>query len=54
MLKQELRTEVETTGGDNGEFTVWVGDKLVAQKGLLGFPSDHKVLEAVRAALTAT
>ena len=51
MLKKELGVQVETVAGGTGEFTVWVGDKLVAQKGWIRFPSDQKVLEAVRAAL---
>jgi len=53
LLKKQLCTEVETTGGKTGEFTVWVGDKLVSEKKWLRFPSDRKVLESVRAALTA-
>jgi len=51
LLKKELGVEVDTTGGKTGEFTVWVGDKVVASKGWIRFPSDQKVLEAVRAAL---
>jgi hypothetical protein len=50
LLKKELGADVETVGGKTGEFTVWVGDQLVAQKGWIRFPSDQKVLEAVRAA----
>jgi hypothetical protein len=52
LLKKELGAEVELAAGGNGEFTVWVGDKVVARKGVLRFPSDQKVLEAVRAELT--
>jgi hypothetical protein len=52
LLKKELGTDVETVGGKPGEFTVWVGDKLVARKGWIRFPSDQTVLQAVRAALT--
>jgi hypothetical protein len=51
LLKKELGTNVETVGGKTGEFTVWVGDKQVASKGWIRFPSDQKVLEAVRGAL---
>jgi len=51
LLKQDLGTDVEITGGSEGEFTVWVQDKVVAKKGLLGFPGDQKVLAAVRAAI---
>jgi hypothetical protein len=51
LLKKELGIDVETVGGKTGEFTVWVGDQMVAQKGWIRFPSDQKVLEAVRAAI---
>ncbi|HLH30074.1 MAG TPA: hypothetical protein VKY31_02650 [Terriglobia bacterium] len=51
MLKKELGVDVETVGGKTGEFTVWVGDRLVAQKGWVRFPSDQKVLASVREAL---
>ena len=51
MLKKELGVEVETVGGKPGEFTVWVGDQLVARKGWIRFPGDRKVLEGVRSAL---
>ena len=53
LLQKELGAEVETTGGKTGEFTVWVGDKLVSSKGWIRFPPDRKVLEAVRAALNS-
>jgi len=51
LLKKELGVDVETVGGKTGEFTVWVGDRLVAQKGWVRFPSDQKVLASVREAL---
>jgi len=51
LLKKELGVQVEAVGGKTGEFTVWVGDQVVASKGWVRFPSDQKVLEAVRAAL---
>jgi len=51
LLKQELNVETNLVEGDRGEFTVWVGDAVVAKKGWLGFPDDQKVLEAVRNAL---
>jgi len=34
-----------------GEFTVWVDDRKVASKGLLLFPTERKIVSAVRAAL---
>jgi len=51
LLRKELNVDVETMGGKTGEFTVWVGEKLVAQKGWIRFPSDQRVLQAVRAEL---
>jgi hypothetical protein len=38
----------ELVEGNRGEFTVWVGGKLVAEKGPGGFPSDEEVVAAVR------
>jgi hypothetical protein len=51
LLKKELGVDVETTGGKTGEFTVSVGDQVVARKGWIRFPSDQSVLHAVTAAL---
>jgi hypothetical protein len=51
LLKKELGVETEIKAGDRGEFTVWVGDHVVARKNWLGFPSDEKVLEAVKQAM---
>jgi hypothetical protein len=53
LLKKELGVETELTAGDRGEFTVWVGDEVVARKNWLGFPGDEKVLEAVRSKVKA-
>ena len=51
VIKSELGVESELMEGNRGEFTVWVGDQQVAQKGWIRFPSDEKVLTAVRQAL---
>jgi hypothetical protein len=51
LLKTELNVETELVAGDRGEFTVWVGDRVVAAKNWLGFPADDKVLEAVKKTL---
>jgi hypothetical protein len=51
LLKAELGVETELVAGDRGEFTVWVGETVVASKNWLGFPADEKVLEAVRQAI---
>lgn len=52
LLKTELGVETKLIAGDRGEFTVWVGDQVVAKKNWLGFPNDEKVVTAVREALT--
>lgn len=51
LIRRELGVEPELSEGDRGEFTVWVGERLVAKKGWLRFPADQKVLSAVREAL---
>lgn len=51
LIKRELKVEAELIEGDRGEFTVSVGDRPVAKKGWIRFPSDQKVLSAVRLAL---
>lgn len=53
LIKRELGAEPELVEGDKGEFSVWVGDQLVAKKGWVRLPSDRKVLSAVRQALAA-
>jgi hypothetical protein len=53
LLKKELDVETKLVAGDRGEFTVWVGDAVVSRKNWLGFPSDEKVLEAVKAKMNA-
>jgi hypothetical protein len=52
LIKQELGIQPELVEGDRGEFTVWVGDRMVAKKGWVRFPQDKKVLSAVQQALT--
>jgi hypothetical protein len=51
LLKKELGVETKLIEGKPGEFTVWVGETVVAKKNWLGFPNDEKVLVAVREAL---
>ncbi len=53
LLKGELGVEATLVKGDRGEFTVWVGEEMVAKKGWLGFPDDEKILAAVRRSLAA-
>jgi hypothetical protein len=51
MLERELGVKAELIEGHLGEFTVSVGDKVVAKKGLIFFPPEKKILNAVRKAL---
>jgi hypothetical protein len=51
LIKRELGVQPELIEGDRGEFSVWVGNHVVAKKGWLRFPSDQKVLTAVRQAI---
>lgn len=51
LIKKKIGFDSDLIEGDRGEFTVWVGEELVARKGPLGFPSDKKVLTAVQEAL---
>jgi hypothetical protein len=46
-----LGIETELIEGKRGEFTVWVDDEIVAEKGWIRFPSDEKVVESVKQAL---
>jgi hypothetical protein len=51
LIKRELGVEPELIEGDRGKFTVWVGDRVVAKKGWVGFPPDKRVLSAVQQVL---
>jgi predicted Rdx family selenoprotein len=52
MIKKATGVDVEIVEGRRGEFTIWVGETMVAQKDDdLGFPSDEDVIAAVRSAL---
>jgi hypothetical protein len=51
LLKHDLGVDAELVEGKRSEFTVWVGDGLVAEKSWSGFPSDEDVVAGVRAAL---
>ena len=53
LIEKETGVEPELIAGGRGEFTVWVGEKQVAQKGPGGFPADDEVLAAVQQALGA-
>ena len=47
VIKKETGLDAELVEGGRGEFTVWVGNKLVAQKNANGFPSESEAVAAV-------
>ena len=51
-IKDALGVDAELIEGGRGEFTVWVRDKKVSEKGWIFFPDDAAVVTAVREALT--
>ena len=51
LIRREMGVEPELIEGELGEFSIWVGDRMVAKKGWVRFPADHRVLSAVRQAL---
>jgi hypothetical protein len=53
LIKQAIGVETALVEGKRGEFTVWVGDAVVAKKDSRGFPSEHEVLAAVQKARAA-
>jgi selenoprotein W-related protein len=50
-LKQELGIDPELVRGKLGEFSVWVDDRRIASRGLFLFPTEARIVDAVRAAL---
>ncbi len=51
-LKREFAIdEVALISGSRGEFTVWLGDQLLAKKTHEGFPSEDDVVAAMKSAL---
>lgn len=48
QLKRDLHLDAEIIVGRRGEFTVWVGERKIAEKTSHGFPSDDAIVEAVR------
>jgi hypothetical protein len=51
-IKQQTGLDAQLVEGARGEFTVWVGEKIVAQKDANGFPSDSAAVTAVQEALS--
>jgi hypothetical protein len=50
-IKQKTGLDAQLVEGARGEFTVWVGEKIVARKDANGFPSDTAAVTAVQEAL---
>ena len=50
-LKEELELEAAVVVGGSGEFSVWVGEKKVAEKTFWGFPEEDECIERVKDAL---
>jgi hypothetical protein len=50
-VKRATGLDAQLLVGGSGEFTVWLDDKLVAEKKLGLFPSPDAVVQAVKAAL---
>ena len=51
VIKAALGVDPELAEGGRGEFTVWVGDEVVATKDSHGFPSEDDALAAVQRAV---
>ncbi len=51
LIEEATGQSVELERGNRGEFTVWVDDRVVAQKTVDGFPTDEACVEAVKQAL---
>ena len=50
-LEKELGVKPELSVGSPGSFQVWVDGKVVAEKHLMGFPTEEEIVGAVGAAL---
>lgn len=50
-LQQELGIASDLVVGKPGEFTVWLGERLIAEKDHNGFPDPDNVVDDVRDAM---
>lgn len=48
QLEQELGIEAELVVGSSGEFTVWLGERKIAEKSMGKFPEPETVVGIVR------
>lgn len=51
LITDGTGADVAVVEGARSEFSVRVGDRIVAQKSRTGFPADAEILDAVRKAL---
>jgi hypothetical protein len=51
LITEATGVEVDVVEGSRGEFSVRVGDEIVARKDARGFPRDDEVVAAVQRAL---
>lgn len=51
LIKDATGVEPEVVEGARSEFSIRVGDRLVAEKSRTGFPADAEIVAAVRQAL---
>ena len=52
LITAATGVEVDIVEGRRGEFSVVVGDEVVARKGSEGFPQDDEIVARVQRALT--
>ena len=52
LIKDATGVETDVVEGARGEFSIRVGDRVVAEKSRTGFPSDEEILSAVRRGLS--
>jgi hypothetical protein len=52
-IKDALGVDPDVVEGARSEFSVRVGDRIVAQKSRTGFPGEAEIIAAVRQALGA-
>jgi hypothetical protein len=48
FIEEKTGIKPDVVEGGRGEFTVWVGDKRVAQKTADGFPTEQEAAAAVQ------
>ena len=51
LIRDATGAEVDVVEGARGEFSIRVGDRVVAEKSRTGFPTEADIVAAVRQAL---